>query len=346
MAAYLSIIAFLFILRYLVYTNPILVGSEKRNFIIISLLPVTLVAGLRGAKVGADTLQYIRIFNQISQAENFLTINKRIEPGYIYFNKIVSLVTFEAQWLFILVAVFFSVCVGFFIYKNAKDPFLAILFFITLGLFQFSLSGMRQTIAIGITILSFELIKSRRLVWFLLVISIAFTFHKSAILFVPAYFVANFQVNYKTLILYIVLLIFILLSIKTILFGTASILDYNYGIEETGNGQIFFILVLLVTIFGFLFRRAIIQQDEFNSVFLNINFISLFLWIIRLFSRTAERVTFYYMPSTYLVLEETISSIDNRYIKMIVYFIISALSTALFIYRLSNDKTITPYNFF
>ena len=120
----------------------------------------------------------------------------------------------------------------------------------------------------------------------------------------------------------------------------------EYGIEETGNGAIFLTIVFLITFFGYWMKDKLLAQNPANQFFINISFISFLLWILRLISRTAERVTFYYMPSTYLVLEELVSSIKTKKDRNLIYFLVSAASIILFFYRLSYDKTLVPYHFF
>ena len=351
MLAYIFIVFFMIFLRVFIYRSWELTNREKLQFIVLALIPVTVISGFRGESVGADTENYRRQFMEILSGGEMV---ERIEPGFIYLNKLLVQITSEFQWLVILTAVFLSISIGIFVYKNARDPFLALLFFITLGLFQFSLSGIRQTIAIAITLMSMELIKKRKLVWFLGVIMLAALFHKSALLFFPAYFIANRSITIKNLIIYLVAFTAIYFSADFFLLKAAEILELNYGIEETNNGYVFFFIVLVITVLGFWNRLQIVFRKKqnlilfkrSNIIFINLNFISLLLWTIRLISRTAERVTFYYMPSTYLLLEEYVSSIKTSKNRMIAYVIVTALAVTLFIYRIFRDTSLVPYKFF
>ena len=326
-------------------------NKDKRKFIILALIPMTVISGLRNEKIGSDTESYKLMFEDIMVGD----YNERIEIGYRYFNEILQFFTSESQWLFIIVAVFLSVSIGVFVDKNAKDPFLAILFFVTLGLFQFSLSGIRQTIAVAITILSIELIKKRKLFWFLVFVFLATQFHKSAMLFIPGYFIANRIITIKNIIIYFFVFTAIYFSAEFFLLKAADILELNYGIEETNNGEIFFIIVLIITVLGFWKRDRILAirnnnnklyVNSSNIIFINLNFISLLIWAIRLISRTAERVAFYYMPSTYLLLEEYVCSIKTKQNRLFAYILITVLAVTLFFYRIYRDISLVPYEFF
>lgn len=117
------------------------------------------------------------------------------------------------------------------------------------------------------------------------------------------------------------------------------------GLKKPEMDIFFFIIVLLITIGGICNREAILQQNINNKYALNLNFISFSLWGLRLISRTAERVTLYYMPYSYLLLEEVVMSQKNR-TKQLYLFIVTLLAISLFFYRLSKDSSISPYIFF
>lgn len=69
------------------------------------------------------------------------------------------------------------------------------------------------------------------------------------------------------------------------------------------------------------------------------------LWCVRLISRTAERVSLYFMPYTYIALEEYIStrSKQDRHIYLLVAVI---LSSTLFIYRLMGQEQFNQFKFY
>lgn len=347
MLTYILLIFFLIFLRVFIFNTQELGNKKKITFIVIALLPITVVSGFRNENIGADTISYKYMFQDINNNE----IPERIEKGYVLLNQFLYFFTDDSRLLFIIVAIFLSIAIGVLVHKNAKDPFLAILFFVCLGLFQFSLSGMRQTIAIAITMFSFELIKKRKMIWFLCVIFLAYQFHKSSIFFLPAFFIANRSLGGKQILFFVLGSIMVFSFGEIFLLRTADVLDYNYGIESESNGGIFFTIVLIITFFGYRFRNRILEignnsyQGNSNLFLINLSFISLLLWTIRLISRTAERVTFYYMPYSYLLLEETIISIKSKRERRLVYILVVVLVVFLFMYRLSRDETMVPYNF-
>lgn len=347
MLPYIILIMYLILYRFMFFPKKDLNKKRKKMYIIGALIPIFIIAGFRGAGVGADTQSYIRIF-EAAKSAHFLEVYSdysRLEYGYKYFVYFLASYFSHPQWQFIFVAFFSCIGIGYFVYQNAREPFLAILFFITLGFFDFTLSGLRQTIAITVTLFLFPLIKDRKLFWFLVGIFIAALFHKSALFFIPAYFIANNPVKKKTVIVYFLSFFVLFLVADKLLLAAADALDYNYSVENVGNGYIFFSIVLIITVLAFKFHKSLIQQNKNNRFIINMSFCSFMLWGVRLISRTAERITLYYMPYTYVLLEEIIMS-RSVSIRRQYYFITVVCCIILYLYRLYNNSTINSYQFY
>ncbi|WP_147552606.1 EpsG family protein [Barnesiella propionica] len=346
MLPYIILIMYLILYRFMFFPKKDLNKKHKKMYIIGALIPIFIIAGFRGIDVGTDTPNYIRIF-EVAGSVNFLdsySEYSRLEYGYRYFIYFLASYFSHPQWQFIFVAFFSCIGIGYFVYQNAREPFLAILFFVTLGFFDFTLSGVRQTIAVTVTLFLFSFIKNRKLLWFLVGIFIAALFHKSALFFIPAYFIANNPVKKKTVIVYFLSFFVLFLVADKLLLATADALDYNYGVESTGNGYIFFSIVLIITVLAFKFNKSLIRQNRDNRFMININFCSFMLWGVRLISRTAERITLYYMPYTYVLLEEIIMS-RSVSIRRQYYFITVVCCIILYFYRLHNNTSLNPYQF-
>ena len=64
-----------------------------------------------------------------------------------------------------------------------------------LPVFLLNFSGLRQAIAMGITALSFNFIKEKKPVQFILLVILASLFHKSAIVFLAMYPIYNIKLD-------------------------------------------------------------------------------------------------------------------------------------------------------
>ncbi len=330
------------LIRVFFPTYRSLTPPEKKKYIFWALLPAFILSAFRGNAVGPDTGTYIENYKILLADPEYFIEQTRMESGFVYFMYILSYFSAAPQWIFILSSLLLYFSIGHFVYKNATEPTFILFFFITLGLFQFTLSGIRQTIAISLSLFTYELIKDKRLLLFMIMIAISMQFHKSAIFFLPAYFVANRHIN-RYLLLIILLFFFFIFPIENILLSTASALEYDYGIEKTGNGYIFFIISILIVIAGYATEQRI-KTNQF-AICLDLNIIHALLWTLRLISRTAERVTFYYSPYAYLALSEWVVSIRNKEHKALIIAGIILLCLILYVKRLYSGVHIIPYSF-
>ena len=116
----------------------------------------------------------------------------------------------------------------------------------------------------------------------------------------------------------------------------------QYGIESTGNGQIFFAVVLCITLAAEIYKPKILENNPHAGLLLHLNYVNLFLWGARLITRVAERPSFFFMPFTILLMTEVVgaASVDRRS-RVLIYMTVSGLLAALYLYRMS----IIPYQF-
>lgn len=320
--------------------------KKKKMCLKVALLPVFILIVFKSETVGSDTANYYRIFNYINDngIESLTPDYLGIEIGYKYFNFFLGKISQDPIILYIALGIIIYITLYHFINQTAQRKCLALLFFITLGFFQFAMSGVRQTIAICIILWSYNFIKRRKLVYFAAFIALAMLFHKSAILFAPAYLIANMKLCTRNISMMLVGMIVLFSVSDILLLSVADVMDYNYGIEETGNGYLFFFIVCAITYLCLKNKTKLIRQNHGNLIVFNINFISLALWTVRLISRTAERVSLYFMPYTYIALEEYLSSCPVERRRVHITFSI-ILSCALFIYRISEQPALCEFKF-
>ncbi|GAA6255758.1 hypothetical protein F070042J6_16100 [Bacteroides sp. f07] len=308
-------------------------------------LPIFLILALRSETVGTDTMPYLHMFEMVD-LENYTSYfddTLDYEHGFYLLQIIIKLFTNDSRYLIYATSLFTCVSMFYFIARNATNKVVLLYFFTTMGFFQFSLSGMRQTIAICITMFAYEFVKKKKTLYFLLLIVLAAQFHKSVVLAIPLYIIGNMNMTPKKAgVLFMGLLVIVLLGDKMLLWA-ADVMEYDKytNIEKADNGYIFFSIVAIITYYAYKYRDEIQKQKETNVGSVNISFMSLSVWTARLISRTAERVSFYFMPHTYLVLEELLT--QNTRNKSIVLIIVLSMMGYIFIHRLDDSFN---YEFF
>ena len=335
-------IMLLFILTCVFTYRDNMPDKNKNRLLIISLLPMFCLLAFKSETMGTDTSTYSRMFVETGDNLNF---ESRIELGYQYTVILLNRFFGSSQSLYIFSALVICTSLYIFIKRTATNYPLALYFFATMGFFQFSMSGIRQALSIAIILFSFPFIQEKRRLYFFAIIALAFLFHKSAIFFIPMYWIMNMQVNKKNLTYMVFGMVSVYFLAEPFMLTAADMLNYDYGVESTGNGYIFMFIVLLITILCYRSRDVLMDIKKTNSYLINTNYVSLVLWIIRLISRTAERLSLFFMPYTYVALEQYLSSrpANNRKLYIMIAVLIAGY---LFIHRMTPSEDLNNFTFY
>lgn len=269
------------------------------------------------------------------------------EPGFYALNRIIRSFTANTFYFFAITSGFICFSVGKFILKFADDKKYAIFFYYTIGLFAFSLAGMRQTLAMSICLFSFAAMKERKLIKFSIVIGLAFLFHKSAVFFFPAYFIMGVKWKFQNIFGVVSIYALICIFFTRIYEYIALWLDYDYGIESTGNGQIFLFILGIISVLAIIYRKKLLEVNPGNIMFINLHFAMLALWFFRMFTRTVERPSYYYLFASIILLDKIFSlklEKDSELLTKKVLVLLSLFFFGIFfIYRTLRDRNLLPY---
>lgn len=156
------------------------------------------IAALRGGSVGADTDAYQWIyrwigsldFSQLFTASGDSYLSQGIEPGYKLYNWVLYQIFPYDQAITIVNSMFLMLFVTFFIVRESRDPWLSVLLFLCLGLYQSALNLTPSAIATALVLTNIGFVRQGKFFKFLAVCLVAaFFFHLSALLFILLYFV-------------------------------------------------------------------------------------------------------------------------------------------------------------
>lgn len=191
---YLSIITFAFLGNS---TNSKIL---KRFFELLIIFQLSFICGFRGYSVGWDTQNYANHFFRAS----ILSFNEAIlvwneEVGYSLLQYLIAIISNSPTLLFYVIGLFYSISVTRFITRYSKSWALSYALFIALGLYTFSMTALRQTVAIGFILFAYDSLWDRKLYKFLLLTIIASTFHFSALVFLPAYYLVTKDYRWRTI---------------------------------------------------------------------------------------------------------------------------------------------------
>lgn len=347
---------FIYTLNLLISTILNYVSRKIKNqkiaffFSALAILIVSVVAGIRYG-VGTDFFEYVRWFNIYSYGSISLTDSN---IGFTIMIKIIQLFTDNSQWLFFICAVIINAFMMNFIKKNTDLNDLGFFLFITLYLYYSSLNIMRQWISIVIFLYALKYAFDRKLAKYVLTVLLSASFHPSAFLMLPLYFLLDLKVNIKNILIVITSTFIVGIQFERIIFSIAkrvpflnasSYIRYFDGrfAESGGGGWAYSIILILAFILMIIYKKSyakFIQNADNHFVLMGIaSVFSLFSPINMIFSR----IQLYLMPIVLVTLPNIIKI--QRPKERILFYIIIVVFGLLYMYRslLINGAQPLPY---
>lgn len=175
-------------------TNTSLVRYRANKIVVaIPCMILILVAGLR-SNIG-DTGTYIYSFrNSIPNnlKDFFRTVDYEGDWGFDLFQTVIKQIFGNEPQYMIFICSFITIaCIFIAFYKYSDRLELAVFYFITAGNYLVTMNGIRQYLVSAILFLAFPLVIKKKWKSYLVLVLILSTMHKSALIFIPLYFVIN-----------------------------------------------------------------------------------------------------------------------------------------------------------
>lgn len=267
---------------------------------------------LRNYSVGVDTRGYVRIFEY--------TKNLDWKVALLYGNDEIGfkLLRTMIQW-FGGSRLFISICAGltvipimYFYKKEAEGSMICISFFLISLLFEMFFSGMRQSIAIALAVPSYYFVKEKKVIKYLLIVVLAYCFHKSAIMLLLLYPIYYAHITKKWLWGIIPLMGFVVMRRDLLMDLTFQLAgdeySYKYAYLTGSSGQKgLMLLFLLLSIYSYIIldeKKAGGEEIGLRNILLLATFIHLFTPL----NPTISRINYYFI----LFIPVAISRINNR----------------------------------
>jgi len=318
---------------------------QQRWWFCLSItMMLILIAALRHDNIGIDTITYKYIFQSIQN--NTYAIETRLEEGYLYINEWVG--KFGDYRLFWFVVASISMLPVCFVIKeySAYCGYSLLLFFASVGFHTMELAAMRQALAFGFIVLAFHFLMRRNLLFYLLMVFLAFTMHRSSVIFLPCYWLYSLRLNKKVLIAWGILLALCFVYGYTIFLRINALWSIDYTLTEVeAGGERFFMVNLLFVIIG------LANYKKFNDipqirVPLLIYSISVLLWPMLNSNPALFRLQYYFDFFYVLFLPNLICVLSKNW-RLKYGLIAASLFVALYIILvLRNVPAYSPYYFY
>lgn len=322
---------------------------RKIIFCFLSGLFLFLIGGLKSTSVGVDSERYSETFYYLQRydvSDVFNIFNE--EWGFYYLIRILSFVSLDHQIMFATVSAIFAFSLSFFIYKHSKDLMVSFIMTITMSYFAFSLSGLRQTVAIAILLFSFDFIIKRKPFFFIGVVAFASLFHVSSVLFLPAYFLVSKEVSYKRVIVYFAVapIVFLLRPLMIEIIQLFLYSEYEIDPYQSSGGWTTLYIYILILVVALIFKKQLQSQNKDFPFYFSMMYVGMLLQMFVPIQPNIFRVSMYFNISSLILIAGIIHTQKNFVSKMIAYSIFLILMGIKYYIFSFYAAEVNPYTFF
>ncbi len=302
--------------------------KENNLCIAIFFLLLFTIMSLRDITIGVDLVGYKAFFLDVKDMQFKNAITKDSDFLYIVLNWIIGQFTNDFQVFLAIVTALtlLPVCIQY--SRERRHAFLKIVLFMNMPIFIMFFSGLRQSLAMAVTMVSFEFVKKKRFLPFIITSLIAMGFHHSAFIVFSLYPLYFLRIRKKQLFIVVPLVgvVFVfnrqIFSYLTIL--TSSIWGNKYDVDiSSTNAYAFIILFALFVLLSYIITDERTMDDERVGL-RNYMLFALFLQCFALVHTLAMRMNYYFIIFIPMAVSETLNSVSlkNRKIVKLVELVI------------------------
>ena len=276
-------------------------GKYRKLYIVAMAILHAFVCGFRYMYLTGDLRKYAWDYSTMSNYGWFSAevFHEGRNAGFYWLMKAVSHITKgDFQIFLIFLAVVVEIIVAVLIYKYSSKPWLSYLVWNCMGFYVAGFSLIKQSFAMAIIMCAMMCIFKKKPIKFLVLTLIAGFIHMPALIFLPAYFLANRKVNIRTITGYVAAAVVIYFFRDQIV---NFIADFYYEEETfklvTTNLGGRFMVIVLILICG-LFLKGF-QEKNYEKLF-NIIIVAAVLQMFSGFDNVFTRLSDYYLQFTVL----------------------------------------------
>ena len=335
----ISILAFGFAL---IHTNPS--DAKKKVYCTICAVQWILLSGLRDYSVGNDTGGYGDAFYRemntpwktvLSNCWDYLFNGLNIkDPGYYLLQKVFQIFSQDYRmWLF-FIAIVFTWLLARWIYKYSSMPDISFLVYSVLFFAFYSVTGHRQTLATAmIVFLGYEYAKKRQFAKFAIVSFIAFMLHKSSVVFIVYYLVANISITSTYFIFMFGASAVIALLGKQLYGPIALLLGFaDEQVEYSGGGaETYATVLVLLCLVCFCFYPWINKKRKDSMYLYNMISLTFVTTLLVYQNQTFMRIQQYFSLIIMIFIPELIQAFDKNY-RVFAYLFVVGFLCAYFLH--------------
>lgn len=321
----------------------------KTGLVLVSFTILFLISALR-VDVGTDYKSYVSWFNSVTTFPvGFTNFSFNL---CIYIIKIFSN---EYQLLFIVTSFLILFTIYYTVVSRYDEYDMILFLFIILGYYFSTFNGIRQWIATAIFMYSYKYIINKQFIKFCLCIFIASSFHITAVLLLPCYFLFHFKVKdfYKIFILVGCLIFFKVYDFNNLLATLLKIFSETFYLRYIASGTNLsigvgsFLPVILnsgMLVYYMIFKNRFKNMENYEEN-KQLCFLLCFFSILNTTNNLFSRFALYFIPMIIFLLPDFYYFFTKK-AKTIFKILIICFGIAFMVINttLKNSNNPLPYN--
>lgn len=317
-------------------------GSHYSWFICVFLV---VLAAFRSDSVGADTLGYRLDYESLCYYKSLEALVDRYTIYYIgYFglSKLFQMAGMPVQVWFGFIEAFYLYSLLKLVNKFSRDKIFSLLIFTTIGLYAFSMAGLKQTFASSLMMLAFVFFIDKKYIYTALLVFATYYTHQSALIMLGAFPIYLLRNNKWLIPITITLCISIYLFSFRFMEAMVDMLGNekweSYLITDSQYTYVTFIFYVTIVAVSFINikRYSDYQQGE-ARLFFGLSALGCALQLLAGVSPSLFRLALLYTPFMTILLPNVAYYSKNKYVR---YFLMGCV-IFYFLYTTRNS----PYSF-
>lgn len=308
------------IVFYLLLFFPILIQHtyipgieyQRKNVAAMRLFFIMLLilVACRHWNVGTDTSNYVILCREIVNTPLKQYTGFATEQGFVWLTKLSYMIFDHDQFCLALTAAISILLIARTYIRLCKDTSLTITLFSAMSVFVMLFSGIRQSLAMGIGMLSYEFVRKKKKAWFLFTVVVACLFHNSAIMLLLLYPAYHVKITKKSLyiVVPVILLIFVfnrpIFSFLTVILARFTRFDM---LSSATGAYTMLILFVVLAVFAYIIPNEE-RLDEEAKGLRNILLLAIVVQMFAPLHTLAMRMNYYYIVLLPLLIPMVISA--------------------------------------
>lgn len=324
---------------------------ENRVNIFMALMTFSFLIVMIGLRSGmADTEAYIKHFQELPSTYSELTkviMQSDDAQGFYFFAGLIKVFISNDYhvWLFIL-AMINGVCIALTLKKYSSNFAFSALLFILTGYFSWMYNGLKQFFVATIMFSVTSLILNKKIIPYMIVVLILILFHKTALIFIPIYFIVTGEAWNKRTLLFIgfVLMVIVFAGKFTNIFNdVVETTSYGKSMEvlrntDDGTNIIRVLVESVPTIIAFIYRDKIKKiSHPIIDLCINMSIMGAGIYVISVILSSGvmiARLSIYFTMYNLILLPWLISNLFDKNAKRLIYYVAIICYFAYFYYQI------------